>query len=61
MQRENPSFDPYNNKKDQMRINEKLAHDIVFKLQGALRMMSTTMVASIIMLYKKGITKAELK
>jgi len=61
MQKANPSLDPFNNKKDQMQINEKLAHDIVFKLQGALRMMSTTMVASIILLYRKGITKAELK
>lgn len=61
LMKQNPSFDPFTNKKHQMEINERLAHDIVFKLQGSLRMMSTNMVACIILLYKKGISKVELK
>lgn len=43
-----------------MELNSKLAHTIVFKLQSALRMMPTTMLASIILLYRKGIAKAQL-
>lgn len=30
--KQNPGFDPFTNKKDQLTFNSDLAHDIVFKL-----------------------------
>jgi glycerol-3-phosphate O-acyltransferase len=56
-----PAFDPYTNRKDQLSLNNSLAHDIVFKLQAEIRMMSTTLVASIILLFRQGISKLELQ
>lgn len=41
-------------------LNESLANEIVFTLQSHIRMMPTTLVASIILLYRKGISKTEL-
>ena len=55
-----PNFDPFKNKKDQQVLNKDLAHDIVFELQRNIRMMPTTMVASIVLLYRKGISEVEL-
>jgi len=55
-----PNFDPFKNKKDQQTLNKDLAHDIVFELQRNIRMMPTTMVASIVLLYRKGISEVEL-
>jgi len=43
-----------------MKVNADLAHAIVFRLQKELRMMSTNMVASIILLYRQGISRDEL-
>jgi glycerol-3-phosphate O-acyltransferase len=60
-QQNTPGLDPFKNKKDQLELNAQLAHTIVFKLQSALRMMPTTMVASIVLLYRKGISKQELR
>jgi hypothetical protein len=55
------NFDPFANKNDQMLLNEWLAHDIVYDLQRNLRMMPTTLVAAIMLLYRKGISEAELE
>lgn len=55
-----PNFDPFNNRKDQLMLNEMLAHSVVNELQKNIRIMPTTIVASLIMLYRKGITKMEL-
>jgi len=60
MQKNIPGFDPYGNKEHFQKLNSDLAHEIVFKLQSEIRMMSTTMVSSIILLYRQGITKNEL-
>ena len=38
-----------------------MAQDIVFNLQSNIRMMPTTLVASIILLYRKGINQSELQ
>lgn len=58
---ENPGFDPFTVKVDTLKLNNDLAHDIVYKLQKEIRMMSTNIVASLVMLYRQGISKAELK
>ena len=55
-----PNFDPFANKKDQQTLNKDLAHDIIWELQRNIRIMPTTMVASIILLYRKGISESEL-
>ena len=55
-----PEFNPFKHKKDQQLVNSSLAHEIVYDLQKNLRMMPTTMVASFILLYRKGISKPEL-
>lgn len=55
-----PQFDPFKNKQDQQNLNANLAQDIVFELQKKIRMMPTTMVASIILLFRRGISKDEL-
>lgn len=55
-----PSFNPFENQAHQLALNRDLAHDLVFELQRRVRMMPTTMVASIILLYRKGISKQEL-
>ena len=56
-----PGFDPFTNKKDQLALNADIAHDIVYTLQKNLRMMPTTLVAAIILLYRKGISMQELE
>lgn len=58
--KDTPNFDPFKNKKDQKKLNKDLAHDIIFELQRNIRMMPTTMVASIVLLYRKGISDEEL-
>ena len=37
-----------------------MAHEVVFELQKKIRMMPTNLVASIILLYRKGISAHEL-
>ena len=41
-------------------MNRELANQVVFTLQENIRIMPTTMVASIVLLYRKGITFREL-
>lgn len=55
-----PNFDPFTKPKDQLALNAMLAHDVVNELQKNIRIMPTTIVASLIMLYRRGITKMEL-
>jgi glycerol-3-phosphate O-acyltransferase len=57
----NHSLDPFGNLKDRQEVVSTLSNDIVFILQKEQRMMSTTMVASIVLLYRKGISLDELK
>mmetsp|Transcript_12191 Transcript_12191/g.20541 ORF Transcript_12191/g.20541 Transcript_12191/m.20541 type:complete len:650 (+) Transcript_12191:758-2707(+) len=54
-------FDPFTNKTHQQLVNSAISHEIVFKLQKNLRMMPTTLVAAILLLYRKGISKDELE
>ena len=61
MQKEKPEFDPFRKQQDRVALNFRLAHDIVFRLQKEIRMMPTNMVASIVLLYRQGISKLELR
>lgn len=54
-------FDPFTNGKDRLQVVSSLSKEIVFTLQKEQRMMSTTMVASIVLLYRQGISKEELR
>jgi glycerol-3-phosphate O-acyltransferase len=56
----NENIDPFKNNVHQMKLNSDLAHDIIYALQKNLRMMPTNMVASLILLYRKGISHSEL-
>lgn len=58
--KENPDFDPFTKKQDQQKLNFDLANEIVHTLQRNIRIMPTTIVASLILLYRNGISKAEL-
>jgi glycerol-3-phosphate O-acyltransferase len=42
-------FNPFKNHAHQMRTNAELAYDIIYMLQKNLRMMPTTMVASLVL------------
>ena len=53
-------FDPFKNHAHQLRTNADLAFDIIYLLQKNLRMMPTTMVASLVLQYRKGISHTEL-
>ena len=57
---EKPNFNPFSNKNDQMTLNATLAHNIVSNLQANIRIMPTTIISSLILLYRKGITMKEL-
>ena len=43
-----------------MKLNADLAQQIMISLQGNMKIMPTTIVASIIMLYRRGISRQEL-
>jgi glycerol-3-phosphate O-acyltransferase len=53
-------FNPFKNHAHQLKVNADLAYEIVYILQKNLRMMPTTMVASLVLQYRKGISHAEL-
>lgn len=50
-------MNPFESKEDQMKLNGNLASDIVFQLKRKIRIMPTSMVASIILLFRKGISE----
>lgn len=55
-----PQFNPFTSREDQLQLNAVLAQDIVLELKKKIRMMPTTMVASIILLFRRGISRDEL-
>lgn len=55
-----PSLDPFKNKADRMKVNNELGNKIVFILQKNIRVMPTTLVASILLMYRKGISEDQL-
>ena len=60
MQAANPKFDPFSKKEDRLACNNKLGNQIVFTLQQNIRIMPCTLVATILLLYRKGISEAEM-
>ena len=54
------SFDPFKNRKDRMFFNNKLGYKLVYTLQDNLMVMPTHLVATIILLYRKGISEETL-
>lgn len=57
----NEGLDPFSNAKDRQTVVASLSKEIVFTLQKEQRVMSSTMVASIVLLYRQGISKEELR
>ena len=51
-----PGFDPFKNRKDRLFINNHLGYKLLFKLQKNIKVMPTSLVATIILLYRKGIS-----
>ena len=55
-----PSLDPFKNKKDRLTFNNDLGHKIVYILQDHIRIMPPTLVASLLLFYRKGISEDQL-
>lgn len=55
-----PSLNPYASKADRQKLNDSLGNQIVFTLRDYVRIMPTTLVASILLLYRKGISEEQL-
>ena len=55
-----PDFDPWKNKKDRMFFNNRLGYNLLFFLQSHHKIMPTHLVASIVLLYRKGISEETL-
>lgn len=53
----NPKFDPFTRREDRLKFNNDLGHKIVFTLRNHVRIMPTTLLASILLLYRKGISE----
>ena len=54
------NFDPFVNRKDRMFYNNHLGYKLVFHLQKNCMIMPTCLVATIILLYRKGISESTL-
>ena len=59
-QAQGPDFDPWNNKKDRVFFNNQLGYKILFHLQSNIQVMPTTLVATIMLLHRKGISEENL-
>jgi glycerone phosphate O-acyltransferase/fatty acyl-CoA reductase len=55
-----PSIDLLKMKESRMKFNESLGYQIIYKLQKHLRITPATLVAAILLLYRKGITEDQL-
>lgn len=53
-------YDPVANRKDRLYFNNYIGYELVFKLQEKVRILPTTLVATIILLYRKGISEETL-
>lgn len=57
----NPKLNPALNEKDRMTITNNLGLEIIYSLQRNIRLMPTNLVASILLLQRKGINEDELE
>ena len=53
-------FDPFLNKKDRLFYNNHLGYKLIFDLQKRTMIMPTTLVATILLLYRKGISEQSM-
>lgn len=59
--KQNPSLDPISSEKDRLDVTNKLGWRIVYELQDNIRIMPTTLLASILLLHRKGINEDDLE
>lgn len=52
-----PNFDPYNKKEHRMIFNQNLGNKLIFTLQSGIRIMPPTLVSTVMLLYRKGISE----
>jgi len=57
----NPSLDPFNNPKDKIAVTNDLGLKIIYDLQSNVRMMPTSLVSSMLLLHRKGISENDLE
>lgn len=57
----NPSLDPFNNPKDKITVTNDLGLKIIYDLQSNVRMMPTSLVSSMLLLHRKGISENDLE
>lgn len=58
---QNPALKPYETEKDRISITNDLGLDIIYTMQKHVRMMPTILVASMLLLHRKGISEDELE
>ncbi len=57
---ENPQFDPFTNEKDRVSLTNELGLKLIFTLQDNIKIMPTTLVASILLFNRKGVSEDDL-
>jgi glycerol-3-phosphate O-acyltransferase len=60
MQAKDAKFNPYSELSHRRQFNENLAYRIIYTLQDNIRIMPTTLVASMILMFRKGINEKDL-
>jgi len=55
-----PSLNPYKAREDRLKVNNELGNKLVFILQNHIRIMPTTLLAALMLLYRKGISEDKL-
>jgi len=59
--RQDPKLDPMVNEKDRLAVTNSLGNDLIYSLQRNIRMMPTNLVASVVLLQRKGINENDLE
>lgn len=59
--RENPKLNPMINDKDRLTVTNNLGLEIIYSLQRNIRVMPTNLVASMVLLQRKGISERDLE
>lgn len=61
MKSQGNNIDPWSNMADRRKYNEDLAYRVVYELQDNIRIMPTSIVASLILMHRKGINEKDLQ
>jgi glycerone phosphate O-acyltransferase/fatty acyl-CoA reductase len=59
--RQDPKLDPMVNEKDRLAVTNSLGNELIYSLQRNIRMMPTNLVASVVLLQRKGINENDLE